>query len=146
LQLYGAHTVRSEGDITLAANRATGTGEQRDQALVILMARLTRPYHRAWLDSLVAAHVIDAVCPAGTADECRVSVTSSFLWPGDPTFVGDSEAVVNVTDRALNPDACRRHPGQSFGGEMHLRFRLAKRDHGWVVMDAHMEEGSTIIC
>jgi hypothetical protein len=144
-----AHTVRSEGDITLRANRATGFGEQRDRAAVVLMARLgpePRPFSRQWLDSLVGRGLADGICAAGDPEECSGEVMTSFLAFSDPQFAGDTLATISVSDRALNPSVCRRHTGSGTGGSMTVLVTLVRKAQEWEILNGQMQEGSTIFC
>ncbi len=149
LRAYASGGIRSEGDVTLAANRATGVGEQRNRPRVVLMARLgtqALTYRRPWLDSLTANGTVDAVCSAATTEDCPDSVMTTFLRLAQPVFTSDSAATVEVSDEALNPAACRRHAGAILGGVMQTRVDLRERGELWAVVGSTMEIGGTTVC
>lgn len=151
LRGYMAHTVRSEGDITLQANRMTRIGEQRERADVALMARLgseSNAYNRLWLAGLVSRGLVNAVCAAASAELCPARVMTSFLSFSDPQFIGDTVAVVRIADRALNPSTCGRgrHGSPGTGGEMTVQVTLLNSAGAWTVARGEVQSGSTIIC
>jgi hypothetical protein len=151
LRAYMAHAVRSEGDITLWANRATNFGEQRDRADVVFMVRTdpaSQAYDREWLASLLPRGLVNGVCAALRPELCTADVMTSFLSFSEPEFTSDTTAVVRITDRALNPSACggRRRGMPGTGGEMRVRASLVKRGDEWCVNGGEIEEGATIPC
>jgi len=146
LQSYAARALRSEGDITLRANRVTGVGDQQLHPRVVLMVGGGHTPRRQWLDSLVSAHSVDGVCSAPEPDGCPDSVTASFLTLGDPALIGDTAATIALTDEALNPTACRRHAGVSMGGFMNTEVRLARRFGVWSVIGYSQRDAGTTAC
>lgn len=149
LQAYAAHTVRSEGDITLQANRLTGYGEQRAQAAVALFAPqggAAVSYRQTWLDSLVGQHVVLTVCKADTPNNCPGEVMTSFLTLSEPQVSADTAATVQVGDQALNPRTCRTHNMPGTGGFMRVTVQLALVSGVWQIVAGRMEEGGTNIC
>jgi hypothetical protein len=148
LAKYAEGGTASEGDITLSANRITGSGEQRDRAPIVLMTSADgkQPrYRREWLEELLRTGTVTAVCDARQAADCPDSVTTSFLRLSDPDIRGDS-ATIDVSDEAMNPTACRRKAGATMGGLMTTRFTLARNGAVWRIVKQTMGLAGTTVC
>lgn len=149
LHAYATRSLRSEGDVTLDANRLTGTGEQRSRPRVVLMAHRgegSTAFRRAWLNSVVAGGLVDAVCVAPKPEGCPESATSSFLTLDDPQWDSDTAATVQLSDEALNPAACRRHAGASMGGFSGAGVHVRRRADGWRVVEVSYGLAGSTVC
>jgi hypothetical protein len=145
LRLYMDQRVRSEGDITLQANRMTGYGEQRDRANIVLM--VSASYNQGWLDSLVPRGLVHGVCPATNARACEAQVMTSFLSFAAPVVEGDTVATVTIFDRALNPQDCGARRGTpSTGGFMNVTARLRRDGQAWRLVGGDLSSAGTESC
>ena len=147
LENFKSRAIRSEADLQGRVSSAFGGGKPK-RSRIVLMARpgpAPAPYHRAWLDGLVADTVIDGWCGAGTPDACPDSGTTSFLNLADPQFEDDSSASVMVSDVGMDPTACRRHAGATMTGDEQMRVELRRRG-AWEVVNARFVIGGSGFC
>jgi hypothetical protein len=109
-----------------------------DTSRLVLMSRRPPglpPFDSAWVQGLIARHILVGSCEAAKAVDCVVPVNARFITLGAPVARG-GRFVVSVHDVEVNPARCREAQGR-----MSMWFRslvLERSDAGWQVLPAEV--------
>jgi hypothetical protein len=146
LERYASGTIVSKAAALLEANgRAGGAGPQ-SRARMVLIDSQGHPYARGWLDSLVAARLIDGVCAGPSPQQCPDTVATSFVSFADPDFSGDTAVDVAVDDQALDRGACHRRGARMLGGFIRAVFHLARHQGPWQLIESQTAVAGDYFC
>lgn len=147
LENFTRRAIRSEADLDRRVASDFGGGPPGRSRIVLMLRQSpdSAPYRRAWLDSLVSDRVVDGTCAATAPNDCPDSGMTSFLSLGNPQFIDDTSATVDVSDVGTDPAACRRHAGTIMTGDEDMRVDVRRRG-SWVVTNAAFVMGGTGFC